>query len=1219
MRLLKSHQQKPILSQKTSRSVRQKNKGIRYGILVVLAVSLFSSFYSVIAPSSVSADSSTTTDLDKQITGNLYRNALYECILNSPLRDDNSVLSPRNRINEAHVLSFNWFTAAPTPLAVDTITGSILNSTYGSNAVTNEGDSKCADPVFIKEALKAIGYTIDTSDLASVFGIMCDLGFHRANSPNSQTNAACITSGSGDWSEPSDNKSTAAAKFLSSTSSKVTSLSDEAMYLLIYRTFKSVCSIKTGADQSVNVSKSTGVNVKTLAGDGTDASPYSMVSTFYTYGSDPLTWSEGTGVGSGISVGITSRSNVEMFNYFAKPNDSINIDGGIRKNTMMVGKPYYFNTGDDGQGLSCGQLGESANQYASAYLVWVNSHKVQAAQITASNTAAAAGTDKQSCTINGIGWIICPVLTLLSNISDGMFSFLADNFLRTNVDSLSTTGDNAGTYKAWSIMRNIADVAFVIAFLIIIFSQVTNIGVTNYGIKKLLPRLIISAILVNLSFFICQIAVDLSNILGYGLKGLFDGIGASVSVPGSGNVNGTGVSAWGNISVIVLALGAGYAAYAALGTLISVLLAALVAILVIFFLLILRQMLIILLIVIAPIAFVAFLLPNTESLFKKWRQIFTSLLLLYPIIGIVFGASALASKILTTVYGTTTGSNVIQQIIAQGVLVIPLIAVPFILKGSLNGVGQIGAKINNIGNKAGNAASKQGAKQFEGSRLGQFQKYRKGVKEQRGALIKSGAYKGSNKNPLNWGRNAGSRLNKGINDRSGKFGARLNAQGVDIADRADAEEISAAQKQIARSALSTTDAAAHGQSVLSNAIKKGDSIQARAAFSFLQSQGAPGIEASRAGIAENESLLANEKNPLGNSLRQHIQDKHSDIKNKDARLSGWATKSGSISDTGHLGGLTDAQIAGQTADSLQEGGGSISAERAKTILKDKLLTKDMKPNQLAVLESIKNGSWTQTPPPTGGVAPQTNGGPNGGGSSGRNGGTPVGNGPSSPSSAPSGSRAVFSQNTIPVQINTSSSQSPALSGSVNLSSQSLDQLNDFRNGTPSFNSPQNNTAPQINVTNATINTSGNMPTPRDVFGPNGSAQQAQSGSSAPVTRVVSSSDPANIPSFLTSSPNQTIEIQNATINTAPVQIQTPVQAVAREQDQNGTIPSVTIVPASTIPASDPTNIPAFITGTPNQTIQVDNATINTTAPMPTPRDIFGPSGSAQKKPDSDNK
>lgn len=302
-----------------------------------------------------------------------------------------------------------------------------------------------------------------------------------------------------------------------------------------------------------------------------------------------------------------------------------------------------------------------------------------------------------SCAIDGVGWLVCPVINFLADITDGMFKFLADSFLRTDIKVVDTS---SGTYKAWEIMRNIANIAFVIVFLIIIYSQLTNMGISNYGLKKLFPRLIVAAILVNASFIICQLAVDLSNILGYGVKSLFDGIGAQVTTSTGGlnaDVNGKGFDGWKSIAAVVLVGASGVIVYSALGSLVAILLTSLVVILVIFLLLIIRQMLIILLVVVAPLAFVAYLLPNTEQFFKKWQKLFMTLLLLFPIIGVVFGASSLASTILQTTY--TDSENSIQQIVAAGVLIIPLIVIPGLLKASLDGFGKIGATINGAGGK----------------------------------------------------------------------------------------------------------------------------------------------------------------------------------------------------------------------------------------------------------------------------------------------------------------------------------------------------------------------------------------------------------------------------------------------------------------------------------------------------------------------------------------
>lgn len=357
---------------------------------------------------------------------------------------------------------------------------------------------------------------------------------------------------------------------------------------------------------------------------------------------------------------------------------------------------------DDGS-FSCGNLAGMINSdlYSNAYAGWVRAHPFLAVNV---DSAVDNGNEVSSCAIEGIGWIICPVVNFLAMVADASFGFMADHFLKTNPAIFNNSGS---TYDAWTIIRNVANIAFVIVFLVIIFSQLTSVGITNYGVKKMLPRLVIAAILVNVSYFISQIAVDISNILGYSIKGVFDSIAASAAP-----IQGTGQSATGEgfagIAGGVLAIvGTAVIGYALLSTLIPVLLAAVVGLVMILFILVARQALIILLVVISPLAFVAFLLPNTEQWFKKWQKTLTALLLVFPMVALVFGASTLASTILSNAYSINGDTNNwFGQIIAAAVLVLPLFVVPSLLKKSIDSVGGIGAKLNGIGNKLSGAASK---------------------------------------------------------------------------------------------------------------------------------------------------------------------------------------------------------------------------------------------------------------------------------------------------------------------------------------------------------------------------------------------------------------------------------------------------------------------------------------------------------------------------------
>ena len=347
-----------------------------------------------------------------------------------------------------------------------------------------------------------------------------------------------------------------------------------------------------------------------------------------------------------------------------------------------------------------------------------------------------------TCAIDGIGWIVCPVLNFMGGLADGAYNFLAENFLETP-PALLATDDNNPVWNAWRQILSVANVLFVIGFLLIVFSQLTGVGVSNYGVKKVLPRLIMGAVLINMAFFICAIAVDLCNILGHGLKTFLENLAPAPSSATTMVQNG---GSWLGIVGSVIGFGGGAAAvvamsggfWMALVALIGILLSAVVALVMIFFILQIRQVLIVVLIILSPIAFAAYLLPNTEPLFKKWKKVFTAMLMLYPIIGLVYGASALASNVITDIYASnaTDGANdIMGQIVGAGILVLPLFIVPGLLKKALDGVGGIGGKLSAFG-------AKMGGKARSGVKGSGFAKYQGGLSAQRAAKIKAGKYTG---------------------------------------------------------------------------------------------------------------------------------------------------------------------------------------------------------------------------------------------------------------------------------------------------------------------------------------------------------------------------------------------------------------------------------------------------------------------------------------------
>jgi hypothetical protein len=364
---------------------------------------------------------------------------------------------------------------------------------------------------------------------------------------------------------------------------------------------------------------------------------------------------------------------------------------------------------------TCLWMKDAMANNAAAYAAWVKDHPAQGGD-DAGVGSDKKDEDKSSCTVAGVGWIICPIVNnLLAPITDATYSFVSTLL---EVKPLTTTNDSQ-LYKAWSIMRDFANVAFVIAFLLIVFSQVTSIGISNYGLKKLLPRLIIAAILVNASFWICAIAVDLSNIVGGSMRSLLAGAAGTFGPPAGGaSSTGNGALGWAGLAATGLAA-TGAALYIGLSALLPALIVVLFTILVVAFTLIIRQVLIVILIVIAPLAFVAYLLPNTESLFTRWRKLFGDLLLIYPIVGAIFGGSTLAATVITNAHPSGAGYTFAFQVMGAAVTVVPLILVPTLMKGAKALGGAFGGKLNSIINNPNRGPfdrARKGAEEYRKNR-----------------------------------------------------------------------------------------------------------------------------------------------------------------------------------------------------------------------------------------------------------------------------------------------------------------------------------------------------------------------------------------------------------------------------------------------------------------------------------------------------------------------
>ncbi|MES2876050.1 MAG: O-antigen polymerase [Patescibacteria group bacterium] len=370
---------------------------------------------------------------------------------------------------------------------------------------------------------------------------------------------------------------------------------------------------------------------------------------------------------------------------------------------------YVATTGgsfDAYQKRSCDQIVNIARDNAGAYSTWLRDNPDALASTEVSGSEDSSEEDTTTCAIDGIGWIVCPVMNFLATIND-----LAFIFLRDLLEVRPALVQDEGTQTAWSTFRDFANIAFVISFMVIVYSQITSAGISNYGIKKMLPRIVVAAILVNISFYVCALMVDASNIVGSSIYSFFQEI-TPAAASGTSEDGGT----WSEIIGAMLVAGVGVLLIVAIALAPTVLIALAVIILI----LVARQALVLILIIVSPLAFVAYLLPNTEDWFKKWWKAFVATLMVFPIVGIVFGASTLASNILMGIAGDGGEGGDDEQIlklVALAVLAVPLFAVPAILKGSLSAAGNIGQRVSGLADRS----NRMGGKQL-GGRLSQIGK-----------------------------------------------------------------------------------------------------------------------------------------------------------------------------------------------------------------------------------------------------------------------------------------------------------------------------------------------------------------------------------------------------------------------------------------------------------------------------------------------------------------
>ena len=316
----------------------------------------------------------------------------------------------------------------------------------------------------------------------------------------------------------------------------------------------------------------------------------------------------------------------------------------------------------------------------------------EASAETASKSKAVTTGNGCKDSMGALGWVVCPAMDKISDFIDWIYSTIRSWLVINPIEA----GDGSPVYEIWKYCLGVTNFVFVIFLLIVIYSQITGYGITNYGIKRSLPKLIVMAIMVNLSFVICQLAVDVSNILGTSIRGVFETVQesafASISQSGVSNITfGETFGALAGGSVLAIGGAAIAVETGAIWMLIPTILGAAVAVATGLITIALRQAVVVLLMMISPLAMVANILPNTEQWFKKWKNLFMKMLVFYPMFSLLFGASSLAGMAIIM-----SAKSIFGVVLGLAVQIFPLFFSWKLMQMSGTFLGDINAKLRGV-------------------------------------------------------------------------------------------------------------------------------------------------------------------------------------------------------------------------------------------------------------------------------------------------------------------------------------------------------------------------------------------------------------------------------------------------------------------------------------------------------------------------------------------
>lgn len=285
-----------------------------------------------------------------------------------------------------------------------------------------------------------------------------------------------------------------------------------------------------------------------------------------------------------------------------------------------------------------------------------------------------------------------------------------------------TLMNNDGLARAWTVVRDLVNVLFILVLLALAFMSIVRIEPQKYNVRQLLPLLVFSVIAVNFSFLFAGILANTAAVLSQPFLEQAQGFIQEAAGVGAGYSDGL-VDGFGEAVVLLIA---------------SIII--LIALIILLFFLVARIIVLWVLAVLSPVLFLFLVLPLTRGESKNLLTTYIQWVYLAPIAMLLLftGSLMLNSALRGTDTGDPGGSAILQALFFAGI-VVAAVMVPVAIGGRIAQVlSKQGSKYGRVGGKGGLGAAGmiplgKGMTVGEAARTGRgFFKLKKDAQEQRG-------------------------------------------------------------------------------------------------------------------------------------------------------------------------------------------------------------------------------------------------------------------------------------------------------------------------------------------------------------------------------------------------------------------------------------------------------------------------------------------------------